>query len=687
MFNIERMPSDEHEHSEYVPLPVFQQPEEDIYGSEYDQVQEDENIPAFAVSSYHLALTADDLTLEEKLSGLPKSPGIYQFKNAAGRVIYVGKAKNLRNRVRSYFHRYQTTGDAKLKALVTKIADVELLLTDSDVEALILENTLIKKFRPRYNVMLRDDKTYPWIVITNEPYPRVFPTRRKKKDGSKYFGPYTDGLYLRYLFKTLRDIFPLRTCEYYINDEFIEKKKARVCLEYHIKRCEGPCEGLMAHEAYMDMIKKVRQFLSGRTKDLESELSEEMKVLSEEMLFEEAARVRDQIAVLSEYVNKQKVVTNDEVDRDIFAVAAEEDDACGLVLNVRDGKLIGKRHFYFTGAEGKSTAEILDPLLEQYYSNVDYIPEEIFLPAELEEGDTFEAWLAGRVRELTAEDGETMKPPQLIVPKIGDKAKVVAMATTNAKFLLGEVRMQKLKQKEHISHSVVALQRDLRLKHPPKHIECFDNSHLQGSETVSSMVYFENGRPKKGEYRKFKIRTVEGIDDFRSMQEVVGRRYARLIEDKKPLPDLIIVDGGKGQLSHAYDVLKDLGIADIPIIGLAKRLEEIFVVGSSEPVILPKTSSSLRLLQQLRDEAHRFAITYHRSLRDKRTIQTELTEIRGIGTKTAERLLERFGSVEGLKQATEVEIIDAVGLKVARKIKEHFAEAEALAQKDRADSE
>lgn len=668
---------------QFLPLPIYQDGE--AYGSEYDQVQDDEDIPGFAVSSYHLALTADDLTLNEKLEGLPKNPGIYQFKNAAGRVIYVGKAKHLRNRVRSYFHRYQTTGDAKLRALVTKIADVELLLTDTDVEALILENTLIKKFRPRYNVMLRDDKTYPWIVVTNEPYPRVFPTRKKRKDGSKYYGPYTDGLYLRYLFKTLRDIFPLRTCDYYIDDDFIEKKKARVCLEYHIKRCEGPCEGLMPHDAYMDMIKNVKQFLSGRTKDLERELEDEMKSLSEAMLFEDAARARDQLVVLSEYAHKQKVVTSDEADRDIFAVAAEEDDACGLVFNVRDGKLVGKRHFYFTGAEGKTQAEILDPLLEQYYSNVDYIPEEIFLPVELDTADTFEAWLAERVRQLSAEgNGEAMKPPQLIVPKIGDKAKVVSMAATNAKFLLGEVRMQKLKQKEHISHSVTALQRDLRLKNPPKHIECFDNSHLMGSEPVSSMVYFENGKPKKSEYRKFKLCSLgDGvIDDFRAMQEVVGRRYARLIEDKRPLPDLIIVDGGKGQLSHAYDVLTDLGIADIPIIGLAKRLEEVFVIGSPEAVILPKTSSSLRLLQQMRDEAHRFAITYHRTLRDKRTLQTELTQIRGIGAKTAEKLLERFGSVEGVRQASEVEIVDAVGLKVARKIKEHFSEQEAVHARD-----
>jgi excinuclease ABC subunit C len=658
-----------------------------IYGqrNEYDQTPEEDDstspIPEGA-ESIHLPVTVDDISLEDKLDGLPKNPGIYQFKNATGKVIYVGKAKNLKNRVRSYFQKYNTNaGDAKLRALVSKIADVELILTDSDVEALILENTLIKKLKPRYNIMMRDDKTYPWVVVTNEPYPRVFPTRRKKQDGSKYYGPYTDAFYIRYLMKTLRDIFPIRTCELDIDEEFIAKKKARVCLEYHIKRCEGPCEGLVSWQDYNLMIKKVKQILAGRTKDVERELKEEMAALSDAMQFEEAARVRDQLGILSEYVNKQKVVDNEGTDRDIFAVASEENDACGIVFRVRDGKITGKQQFFFSSVEGKSEQEVLEALLERYYSQADFIPEEIFLPAELDDADTFEAWLARRVRELSSgDDIVAMKPPKIIVPKIGEKEKLVAMVRSNAKFLLGEIKMQKLKRDDFIPHSLTALQRDLRLKKPPRHIECFDNSHFQGSETVSSMVYFENAKPKKSEYRKYKIRTVEGIDDFRSMQEVVARRYAKLLEDKTELPDLIVIDGGKGQLSHAYEVLKELGLDDIPIIGLAKRLEEIFVVGKSEPLVLPKTSSSLRLLQQVRDEAHRFAITFHRSLRDKRTLQTELTNIEGVGKKFAVKLLDRFGSVEGVKHATEAELTDAVGLKVMKKIVEYFKEKDALAE-------
>lgn len=655
-----------------------------IYDQTPETEQEDsEVLPILENSeSFHVALTVDDLTLEDKLDGLPKNPGIYQFKNGAGKVIYVGKAKNLKNRVRSYFQKYNTNaGDAKLRALVTKIADIELILTDSDVEALILENTLIKKLKPRYNVMLKDDKTYPWVVVTNEMYPRVFPTRRKRQDGGKYYGPYTDVLYLRYLLKTLRDIFPLRTCDLDIDENFIERKKARVCLEYHIKRCEGPCEGLVSREHYGAMIKKIKQILSGRSKEVERELKEEMTRLASEMKFEEAARVRDQLAVLADYVNKQKVVDNEGNDRDIFAIASEEDDACGIVFRVRDGKVNGKQQFFFSGVEGKSDQEILSVLLERYYSNTDFIPEEIFLPSELEDTDTFESWLARRVRQLQDEES-AMKPPKIIVPKIGEKEKLVSMVRANAKFLLGEVKMQKLKRDDYVPHVLVALQRDLRLKKPPRHIECFDNSHFQGSETVSSMVYFENGKPKKSEYRKYKIRTVEGVDDFRSMQEVVARRYGRLLDEKTELPDLILIDGGKGQLSSAYEVMKELGLSHIPMIGLAKRLEEVFFVGESDSLLLPRTSSSLRLLQQIRDEAHRYAITFHRSLRDRRTLQTELTEIHGIGKKTAMKLLERFGSVEGVRHATEAELVEAAGLQSMKKIVEYFKEKDAIAKRD-----
>ncbi len=666
------------------PLPIY---DGDDYPPQFDdEAEQEEDALDIAAEGeqFHLAVTIDDFTLEERLESLPKSPGVYQFKNAAGKVIYVGKAKNLKNRVRSYFQNYaRGVGDAKFRALVEKIADVELLLTDSDVEALILENTLIKKLKPRYNVMLKDDKTYPWVVVTNEPYPRVFTTRRKRHDGWKYYGPYTEALYLRYLMRTLREIFPIRTCNFDIDEDFIVRKKTRVCLEYHIKRCEGPCEGLVTQAGYNAMIKKVKQILTGRTKDVEKELHEEMQKLSSEMRFEDAALRRDQLEILSDYVSKQKVVTEELVDRDIFAIASEEDDACGIIFKVRDGKITGKQQFFFSNVEGKDQEEILEALLERYYSSTDYIPEEIFLPIELTDPDTFEAWLARRTRELSNDDDSAaMKPPKLIVPKIGEKVKLISMVQSNAKFLLGEIKIQKLKQDDFVPHVLKALQRDLHLKKPPRHIECFDNSHFQGSETVSSMVYFENAKPKKSEYRKYKNKTVEGIDDFASMKEVVYRRYAKLIQDNSELPDLIVIDGGKGQLSSAYEVLTELKLTAIPIIGLAKRLEEIFVVGSSESMLLPKSSSSLRLLQQIRDEAHRFAITFHRSLRDKRTLQTELTQIPGVGKKKAMKLLEECGSVEGVRHTSEPELVRLVGLTAMKKIVEYFKEQEAIGARE-----
>ncbi len=641
-----------------------------------DELEQEEDAIDIASNGTHiqLAVTVDDLTLESKLESLPKDPGVYQFKNAAGRVIYVGKAKVLRNRVRSYFQNYRRgVGDAKLRALVTKIADVEVILTDSDVEALILENTLIKKLKPRYNVNLKDDKTYPYVVVTNEPYPRVFATRRKIRDGSKYFGPYTEAGYLRYLLKTLRDIFPIRTCDYYIDEQLILRGKVKVCLEYHIKKCEGPCEGLVSQEHYRSMIEKVRKLLSGRTREVEQSLKADMQRLSEEMRFEDAAKVRDQLQLLQDYVSKQKVVGEEEIDRDIFALAHEDDDACGIVFKVRDGKLIGKQHFFFSNIEGKADTEILAALIEQFYSITDYIPEEILLPLELEDEDTLSAWLGRRARELSVdEEAGAMKPPKLVHPKIGEKAKLMEMVRANARFLLGEIKLQKMKEADHIPHVLKALERDLHLKKPPRRIECFDNSHLQGSEYVSSMVVFVDGKPKKSEYRKYRIRSVEGNDDFAAMREVVKRRYARALNEKTELPDLIVIDGGKGQLSSAYEVLTELQLTDIPAFGLAKRLEELYPVGSPDPLVLPRSSSSLRVLQHIRDEAHRFAITYHRQLREKRTIQTELTEIPGVGKKTAIKLLERFGSVEGVKVASEPELVTAIGLKAMKAVVNYF---------------
>ena len=610
-----------------------------------------------------IEFSTTDVSLSEKLDSLPTSPGVYQFKSSDGKGIYVGKAKNLRSRVRQYFQKSRSS-DPRLDAMIRKISDVEVIATHSEVEALILEATLIKQEKPRYNVDLKDDKSYPYIVVTNEPFPRVFVTRQIVQDGSRYFGPYTDVKTMRYALKTIRDIFRVRSCNYWIDEQTIRKKKIKLCLDYHIKKCDGPCEGLISREKYNEMIKQVEQLLKGKTASLMKTLEEEMLRLSDELQYEEAVVVRDKLEALRVYTERQKVVALDLIDRDILALASDGDDACGVVFKIRDGKLVGRQHFYMSGVEGKLQEEVLESLFERYYLDADYIPKEVFLPLPVESTVALQEW-------LTEKRGEGV---EIVVPKIGEKAKLVEMCSRNAKFLLDELKLQKMKRADYIPHSVKALQRDLRLQKPPRRIECFDISNIQGADAVASMVSFLDGRPKKSQYRKFKIRTVMGADDFASMREVVDRRYSRLLEEQGGMPDLIMVDGGKGQLSSALEVLHRLGLKDQPIIGLAKRLEEVYVPGASDPQNIPKTSSGLRLLQHIRDEAHRFAITYHRQVRTKRTIQTELDLIEGIGKKRAKILLEVFGSVQGVKHATEEQLTEIVGDKVAARIQQYFGQ-------------
>ena len=616
-----------------------------------------------------ISIKKDDLSLGEKLDSLPARPGVYQFKNPDGKVIYVGKAQNLRNRVRQYFQKSRAL-DAKLDALVSKIADVELMVTDSEVEALILEANLIKKLKPRYNVLLKDDKSFPYIVITNEPFPRVFVTRRVIRDGSRYFGPYTDVKTMRFALKTVRDIFMIRSCNYDLTPESIARGRFKICLDYHIKKCEGPCEAKVSVEQYNAMIDKVAKVLRGKTDDVVASLETEMNQLSDGLRFEEAAKTRDRLRALSVYNEKQKVVEMKEVDRDIIALALKEDDACGVVFKVRDGKVLGSHHFYLSNVEGRTEGEVSETLLERYYLDNEDIPGEISLSAAANSLDLIQSWLAGRRGAAVNVD----------IPKAGDKSKLVGMVKKNAEFLLEELQLQKMKRGDFIPHSVQSLQRDLRLAALPRRIECFDISNIQGSDTVASMVVFVDAKPKKSEYRKFKIRSVQGPDDFASMREVIERRYARLIEEGGTNPDLIVVDGGKGQLSSAVEVLADLNYTSTPIVGLAKRLEEVFFPGQSDPLLIPRTSSSLKLLQQIRDEAHRFAVTYHRILRSKRILKTELDLIKGIGKKRATELLESFGSVQGVKFATEEQIAEIVGPKLAAEIKEYFTDADSEAK-------
>jgi len=615
---------------------------------------------ADSIDTSAITILGTDLSLLEKIEALPAKPGVYQFKNTDGKVIYVGKAQNLRNRVRQYFQKSRSL-DLRIDAMVSKIVDVELTVTDSEVEALILEANLIKRFKPRYNVLLKDDKSYPYIVITKEPFPRLYVTRRKTP-GFRYFGPYTDVKSMRSALKIVRDLFMVRSCSLDLTEESIKMNKFKVCLDYHIKKCEGPCEAYVTQEHYNMLIEQAAQVLRGKIKNVIDTLKIEMEALAAASRFEEAAKYRDRMNALHVYSEKQKILDSTETDRDIISLVSRDDDACAVIFKVREGKMIGSQHMYLAHVAGKPSGELLEAVLERYYLEQEDIPLEVFLSAEISNTAIIQDWL-----EL-----KSGHPVNMQYPQTGEKSKLVALVRTNAQFWLDELELMKLKRGDIIPHSLTALQRDLHLPAPPRRIECFDISNIQGTDTVASLVVFSDGKPKKSEYRKFKIRSVEGPNDFVSMQEVVERRYTRILQEKRRLPDLIMVDGGKGQLSSATEVLSKLGLTTVPIIGLAKRLEEIFLPGQNDSLQLPRTSSGLRLLQQIRDEAHRFAVTFHRSLRTKRIIQTELDMIQGVGKKRAKELLEKFGSVRALRTATEEQIAEIAGNAAAKNILKYF---------------
>lgn len=600
--------------------------------------------------------------LEQKLQNLPENPGVYQFLDETGKVIYVGKAKSLKNRVRQYFHKNLNSG--KTEALVRKITDLELIVTDSEVEALVLENNLIKELKPRYNILLKDDKTYPYIVVTKEPYPRVFPTRTVIQDGSKYFGPYTDVKSMKSSLRLIKTMFKVRSCKHYINQEFIDKRRVKVCLDYHIKKCDGPCEGLVTEFEYNSMIKQVVKILRGKINDLISELKQQMADFALNMQFERAAELRDKIKELEVYSSKQKIITTDFKDRDIFAIAYLNKDCICTIFNIRSGKLIGKKELRVTLEISDEISNIYESLVKLYYQMPVEIPEEIIIESALEEPESILDWLTQKAESKV----------KFILPESKDLKSIFNMCKHNAELQLKEWQLHKAKREGQVNFAVQSLQRDLRLAKPPIKIECFDISNLQGSDIVASMVVFENGQPKKSEYRKFIIESVnEGTpNDFESMREVIVRRYTRLKEENKPFPDLIMIDGGKGQLSSAIESLTRIGADNYQIISLAKKLEEVFLPNQSESIMIPKTSSALKLLQQVRDEAHRFAITFHRQRRDKRTLQTELTDIDGIGEKIAEKLLKEVGSVEQIKNSSLEELTKIIGKIKAEKVLAYF---------------
>lgn len=596
--------------------------------------------------------------LKLKLKNLPTSPGVYQFKNSAGKIIYIGKAKNLKNRVKSYFQSSRHL-DPKTERMVSQVADFELLATKTEVEALILEANLVREYKPRYNVDLKDDKHFPYIkVTTNEPFPRVLIVRKLEHDGATYFGPFTSSKGMRRTVTYLSRLFKIRTCNYVIPHP--KGKKYTVCLDYRINRCGGPCEGFQTEAEYKELVDSVLLVLNGRSKQLVGQLEEKMKKFSADMDFENAAEVRDQIEAIRSVWIKQHVDVGEVVDRDIISVAREERDAVAVVMQLREGVLIGRQDFQLKTEPDELDKTLLRSFVTQYYNNQPNMPSEIFLPFEIEDIDLLTKWFKD----------ERKAKVNINTPKIGDKVRLVELAAKNARLLLDELLIKKKQFSERTSKMVTALKDDLSLTKSPRSIVCFDISNTGETDAVGSCVYFENGKPKKSEYRHFKIKGVSGQDDFKMMREIVGRYFFRIKDDELDPPDLVVVDGGKGQLSSAKKELEYLGFHQQMIIGLAKRLEEVFLPGHSDPVNIVKSSPSLILLKQVRDEAHRFAITYNRKVRSKRTIVSALDKIKGVGPSKKEALLKEFGSVKNIKSKTAEELaeIKGINLDLAKRI-------------------
>ncbi len=587
--------------------------------------------------------------LETKLKTLPDSPGCYIFKNVSGKILYIGKAKSLKNRVRSYFS--NSHRDAKTARLVPQIADFDTLVTNNEIESFILEANLIHEYKPRYNIQLKDDKHFPYVkVTTNEAFPRVLIVRRLEKDGATYFGPYTSAKSMRQAVGFLTRLFTIRTCNLAIPSP--SGKPYQVCLDYHIKRCGGPCAGFQSQEEYGELVKSLMMALKGQSKQLIERLTIRMKAASEEMNFEEAKFARDQIEALRTAMVKQNVDIGELVDRDIVALAREGTEVIAVVMQVRDGVLLGRQEFRLHAEVEDPDEQVLEGFIAQYYNHQPNLPSEILLPRELPEPKLTEEML----RKL---HGARIR---LVTPRIGEKWALVDLANTNARHVLDELLIQKKMQSDRTSKMVTSLKDELHLPESPRTMVCFDISNTGETDSVGSCVYFENGKPKKGEYRHFKIKGVIGQDDFTMMREIVGRYFFRLKEESKEPPYLVVVDGGKGQLSAAQAELLSLGFEKQQIISLAKRLEEVYLPGLSDPISIPKASPGLMLLKRVRDEAHRFAIEYNRKVRTKRTIQSELDSIPGVGPAKRFALLKEFGSVERIRQAKPEDLVKVKGI-------------------------
>jgi excinuclease ABC subunit C len=635
--------------------------------------------------------------LRAVLRRLPTGPGVYLMKDATGRVLYVGKADALRSRVRSYFGE-RGPEDARIGRMVTQVADVDYTVTDTVSEAYLLESNLIKEHRPRFNIRLRDDKSYPFVKITlGEDFPRIVRTRRLVRDGSRYFGPYASASSVDETLKLLRKIFPFRTC----NLDIPEGKRVleRPCLLYYINRCQGPCIQAIEKQPYRQTIGQIVDFLEGKQEPIAAQLRGEMSGHSEALRYEQAAVARDKLRAVERTMEQQKMAAFSRAEHDVVGMAREEDEACIQVMQVRNGKLIGREHFIVEGARDVTDAEVLGSFLQQYYATTDAVPRAILAPLMPDAADDLASYLADR-RGLRV---------TISVPERGEKRRLVALATQNAVEALARERAEWMADAAKRDEALSELAAALSLPKAPARIECYDMSNIQGTSAVGSMVVFIDGRPEPKEYRRFRIRSGETPDDFRMMAEVLRRRFSRVAKlrsetggltldavgadevpeevDDRPreagwaVPDLVIVDGGKGQLSAALSAMNELGITDVPLASLAKRFEELYVPHRSDPIILPRRSQALYLVQRLRDEAHRFAITYHRDVRGKRALHSELDDVEGIGPGRKKALLKRFGSVRRIREASLEEVAATPGISgdLARRLKAHLAREGMLA--------
>ncbi|SDR81676.1 Excinuclease ABC subunit C [Gillisia sp. Hel1_33_143] len=578
--------------------------------------------------------------LKVQLQTLPNSPGVYQYYDKNGKILYVGKAKNLKKRVTSYFNKRHDVH--RTSVMVKKIHDIKHIVVATETDALLLENNLIKKLQPRFNVMLKDDKTYPWICIKNERFPRVFPTRRLIKDGSEYFGPFTNFKTVNTLLDLIKGLYKLRTCNYDLSEEKIQNGKYKVCLEYHLGNCKGPCEAYQSEEEYRRNIEAIRQIVKGNFKDSLQQFRTQMKEHAEKMEFEDAQKIKDKIEVLENYQARSTIVNPRINNVDVFSIVSDEGFGYVNFLQISHGSIIRSHTIELKKKLDESDRELLELGVIEIRQRFNSLSKEIYAPFKIDVGEDV----------------------KITIPQLGDKKQIVDLSLRNAKYYRQEQfkQMKIVDPDRHVNRIMAQMKEDLRLHEEPRHIECFDNSNIQGTNPVAACVVFKDGKPSKKDYRKFNIKTVEGPDDFASMEEVVYRRYKRLLSEEEPLPQLIIIDGGKGQLSSAVKALEMLDLrGKIAIIGIAKRLEELFYPGDSYPLYLDKRSETLKIIQQLRNEAHRFGITFHRNKRSKEALNTELESISGIGDKTVVELLKHFRSLKRIKEASLEELAQVIG--------------------------